>query len=207
MPAPSAEHEPIGKRVLVALEHAGQAPLGFQLAARVAAPDSGIVRGLLRSSPTDALDRERDLVQLRTAGFAVGLDTDPALLVHGSLEEGVINTVATHHPSFVIITQRSASAAPALGTAGEALAATLPSPVAIVVGEVATITEVQLVETHAAGDPREPKSVGLAEDLASRIGGKKLIRNRLSEFASRSVSLRPPRGRCLLPPIRPPAPR
>ena len=190
VPAPSAEHEPIGKRVLVALEHAGQAPLGFQLAARVAAPDSGIVRGLLRSSPTDALDRERDLVQLRTAGFAVGLDTDPALLVHGSLEEGVINTVATHHPSFVIITQRSASAAPALGTAGEALAATLPSPVAIVVGEVATITEVQLVETRAAEDPREPKSVGLAEDLASRIGGKKLIRNRLSEFASNG-ELRP----------------
>jgi Kef-type K+ transport system membrane component KefB len=182
--APSAARDPIGKRVLVALEDARQAPLGFEIAARVAAPDSGIVRGLLRSSPSDAPNRERELAQLRKAGFALGVDTDPALLVHGSLEEGVINTVAVHHPSLVLITQQSASAAPALGTAGEAVAATIPSPVAIVIGDVQAIASVQLVETHSDGHHTDQESIGLAEELATRIGGKKLIRSRSSQLPS-----------------------
>jgi Kef-type K+ transport system membrane component KefB len=182
VPGPSAERQPLGKRVLVALEDPRQAAVGFEIAARVAAPDSGVVRGLLRSSPTDALTRERELAKLRAAGFAIGLDTDPALLVHGSLEEGVINIVATHHPSLVLITQRSASAAPALGTAGEAVAATSSSPVAIVIGDAAMIAEVQLVETHSSEAHREDDAMGLAHELASRIGGKKMVHRRSSEL-------------------------
>ena len=53
MPVPSAEAYELGKRVLVALEDSGQAQVGFAIAARVAAPDSGIVRGLLGSAPAD----------------------------------------------------------------------------------------------------------------------------------------------------------
>jgi hypothetical protein len=96
----------------------------------------------------------------------------------------VINIVASHHPSLVLITQRSAAAAPALGTAGEAVAATIPSPVAIVIGEAPTIAEVQLVETHSAEEHRDQQSLGLAEELAFRIGGKKLIRDRSSGLPS-----------------------
>ncbi len=190
VPVPSVSEQRLGKRVLVALEDPGQADLGFALAARVAAPDSGVVRGLLRSTPAEARNRERELARLRAAGFALGVDTDPALLVHGSLAEGVINTVAAHQPSLVLMTQRHASAAPALGTAAEAVAASIPSPVAIVIGDASAIGEVQLVEPHSPDDHHDQAAIGLAEELASRIGGKNLVRCPASELLSAS-DLRP----------------
>jgi hypothetical protein len=61
--------------------------------------------------------------RLRAAGFAVGFDTDPALLVNSSLPEGVINIVAVHQPSLVLVTQRHASTGLMLGSSGEAVAA------------------------------------------------------------------------------------
>ena len=148
------------------------------------------MRGLLHSVPTDALNRESELAQLRSAGFTLGVDTDPALLVHGSLAEGVVNAVAAHHPSLVLVTQRSAAAAPAFGTAGEAVAATIPSPVAIVIGEATKIGEVRLVETHSSADHPHNGAIGLAEELASRIAGKNLVRQQASELPS-TGDLRP----------------
>ena len=71
-----------------------------------------------------------DLAQLRTAGYAVGLDTDPALLVHTSLADGIINIVAVQEPSLVLVGRRSASVPLALGSSGEAIAASITTPVA-----------------------------------------------------------------------------
>jgi hypothetical protein len=85
---------------------------------------------------------------------------------------------------------RHASAAPALGTAGEAVAASSPVPVAIVIGDASAIGEVQLVEPHARDDHRDAAALGLAEELALRIGGKTLVRYQASEFPSAS-DLRP----------------
>lgn len=45
VPAPTAADARLGKRILVALEDPRQARLGFAIAERVAAPDSGVVRG------------------------------------------------------------------------------------------------------------------------------------------------------------------
>lgn len=190
VPAPSLGDQRLGRRVLVALEDSAQAPLGFTIGARVAAPDSGVVRGMLRSSPVEALERERELTQLRAAGFAVGLDTDPSLLVHGSLVEGVINTVAAHQPSLVLIGQRSASSALALGGAGEAVAAAVASPVAIVVGDATTIAGVELIETESPEVHHDRVASRLAEELALRIGGKDFVRHRVAELPSNS-RLRP----------------
>jgi Kef-type K+ transport system membrane component KefB len=182
IPAPIISAERIGKRILVALNDPAQARLAFALAARVAAPDSGVVRGLLRSSPDEARARERELAKLRVAGFELGIDSDPALLVHTSFAEGIINAVAVHQPSLVLITQRHVSAASALGSVGEAVAAAIPSPVAILVGETETIADVELLESGPRQDRHDTAALDLAAELASRIGGKDLTRRRVSEL-------------------------
>jgi Kef-type K+ transport system membrane component KefB len=175
---PRADREPIGKRVLVALEDPAQAPMGFLLGARIAAPDSGVVRGLLGSSPHDTTEQEAGLSQLRTAGYAVGVDVDPALLVHTALAEGIVNVVAAQHPSFVLVGQRSASAHLVLGGPGEAVAASVVTPVAILVGDATRISEVVLVEADPKPDVRANGARALASELASRIGGKRVALRR-----------------------------
>jgi Kef-type K+ transport system membrane component KefB len=172
VPAPSIAAERLGKRILVALEDATQARFGFAVGARVAAADSGLVRGVLSASPTDAPARERELAQLRAAGFALGLDADPSLLVDSSLAEGVIHAVATQHPSLVLMAQTHASLAPALGTAAEAVAAAITAPVAILVGETQTFTDVRLIEADGGESRHDETALRLAQELASRIGGK-----------------------------------
>ena len=61
VPVPKTEGHHLGKRILVALEDPRQAQLGFAIGARVAAPDGGIVRGLLGAAPTDKRAREAAL--------------------------------------------------------------------------------------------------------------------------------------------------
>jgi Sodium/hydrogen exchanger family len=181
-----AGDEVLGKRILVALEDPAQARLGFIIGARIAAPDSGVVRGLLRSTPGDTAVQENNLSQLRTAGYAVGVDVDPALLVHTALEEGIINTVAAHHPSFVLVGQRRSSAHPVLGGAGEAVAASISAPVAILVGEASRLSEVILIETESGPDSPPNGASALAVELATRIGGKTVIRHPASSALRRA---------------------
>jgi Kef-type K+ transport system membrane component KefB len=169
---PRVEREALGKRILVALEDPAQARIGFAIGARIAGPDSGVVRGLLSSSPEETAAREASLTLLRSAGFAVGVDVDPGLLVHTSLAEGIINVAAAQRPSFILVGQRHASAHPALGGAGESVAASITSPVAIVIGEAARIGEVVLIETGRPGEPEGNGAVKLAAELATRIGGR-----------------------------------
>jgi hypothetical protein len=171
VPVPEAAAQDLGKRVLVALEDAGQARIGFAIGARVAAPDSGIVRGLLGSAPPDKRARDAALAQLRRVGYMIGVDTDPRL-VHGSFAEGIVNAVAEHEPSFVLVGQHGASVAPALGGPGEAVAASIASPVAIVVGETEKIREVVLLDGQQPADGQAYGAAKIAAELAMRIGGK-----------------------------------
>jgi Na+:H+ antiporter len=172
VPMPKAGGHELGKRVLVALEDAGQAHIGFAIGARVAAPEGGIVRALLGSAPVDKRARESALAQLRRVGYAIGVDTDPSLIVRGSFAEGIVNAVAEHEPSFVLVGQRSATAAPALGGPGEAVAGSIAAPVAIMVGEAHKIREVVLLDGQRPGDAPRHGAVELAAELAARIGGK-----------------------------------
>ena len=118
----------------------------------------------------------------RAAGFALGIDADPALLVHDSLAEGVINTVATHHPTLVLIMQRHVSIAPALGSVGEAVAASITAPVAIVIGNATTIADVRLFESESSERHHDEAAISLAEELASRIGRRSFTRHHASEL-------------------------
>lgn len=172
VPVPHVEREALGKRILVALEDAAQARIAFAIGARIAGPDSGVVRGLLGSSPEETAARESSLAVLRSAGFAVGVDVDPGLLVHTSLAQGIINLAAAQRPSFILVGQRHASAHPALGGAGESVAASITSPVAIVIGEAPRIGEVVLIEIDGT-DGADGNGAGkLAAELAARIGGR-----------------------------------
>jgi hypothetical protein len=183
--APHMEHQALGKRVLVALQDADQARIGFTIAARVAAPDSGLVRALLECPPTEKRERESSLRQLHRIGFAVGVDVDPGLLVHPSLAEGIINVVAEHEPSLVLVGQRTASAHPALGGIGEAVAASVPVPVAILLGEAERIGEVVLMQADPErvvdGNGTGTGAIAVADALATRIGGKNVTRRGASD--------------------------
>ncbi len=174
---PHVERLALGKRVLVALEDPAQAQIGFAIGARIAAPDTGVVRGLLGSAPHETAVQETRLSQLRTAGYAVGVDVDPALLVHTTLAEGIINVAAAERPSLILVGQRHASAHPALGGAGEAVAASITAPVAIVIGDAARIGEVVLVQADRPDQARGDGAAGLAAELAARIGGKGVIKH------------------------------
>ncbi len=172
VPVPKTEAQGLGKFILVALEDPAQAQIGFEIGARIAAPDGGLVRGLLGCPPAEKREREHGLAELSRVGYAIGVDTNPMLLVHGSFAEGVVNAVTEQEPSFVLVGQSSASATPALGGPGEAVAASIAQPVAIVIGEAARIREVVLVETQQAADRQSNGAVAIAAELAARIGGR-----------------------------------
>ena len=120
----------------------------------------------------DASCARKRLAELRRAGFAVGVDADPELLVHSSLAEGITNVAAVERPSFVLVGQRSASAHPAFGGPGEAVAATITAPVGIVIGDATAIGKVVLVRTPELDPSGGDGAVALAAELAARIGGK-----------------------------------
>jgi len=171
VPVPQSGHQGLGKRVLVALEEPAQAQTAFAIGAGIAAPDGGIVRGLLASPPAEKRVREASLKHLRRVGFAIGVDADPALMVDSSFADGVVNAAAQLEPSFVIVGQRSGSD-PAFGGPGESVAASIPSPVAIMIGEAAKIREVLLVDAQESSNDEPYDSVRISAELAARVGGK-----------------------------------
>jgi len=171
VPVPMSGHQGLGNRVLVALEEPGQAQAAFAIGASIAARDGGIVRGLLASLPAEKRVREASLKDLRRVGFAIGVDVDPTLMVGSSFAEGVVNAAAQLEPSFVIVGQRGGTD-PAFGGPGESIAASIPSPVAIMIGEAARIRQVLLVHAHESSNDDPYDSVGISAELASRVGGK-----------------------------------
>jgi hypothetical protein len=172
VPVPAVATKHLGARILVTVEDPAQAPLGFAIGARVAAPDRGLVRGVLACSPTDAQARASLLRQLSAAGFAAGVDTEPRLMVHNALAEGILNAALAEGASLVLIGQRSAEAASALGTSAEAVAAATPVPVAILLGDLEDIKEVQLIRTDGTRQgPAAANAARLAAEIAARVGG------------------------------------
>lgn len=116
---------------------------------------------------------EASVKELRRVGFAIGVDVDPALMVDSSFADGVVNAAAQMEPSFVIIGQRSATD-PAFGGAGESVAASIRSPVAILIGAAAKIREVLLVDAQRSTNDEPHESVRIAAELAARVGGRRV---------------------------------
>lgn len=171
IPVPARREDALGKRILVALQDTAQAPVGFAIGAKVATPDSGIVRALLYCLRNDTADAEQRLSELHRDGFALGIDVDPALLVHTSLAEGVIDAATAEQPSLILVGQRSAAARPTLGGPGEAVAAAISVPVAILLGDATRIDEVVLVRRGQAPDMDGGPIAAVTAELARRVGG------------------------------------
>ena len=182
VPAPerSATGE-LGKRVVVALEDSEQARLGFAIGARLVAPDSGVVRGVLACPRDDAVSRRKQLEQLSSAAFTAGIDAEPQLIVHTGLAEGILNVAVAEQASFVLIGQRSARSVSALGTAAEAVAAASPMPVAILLGNVSQITDVELIEPDGGLVGVEgADAMRVARECALRLAGSKVRTNHIA---------------------------
>jgi Na+:H+ antiporter len=161
---PPPEHaDRLGQRVVVTVEDPAQAPLAFSLARRIAAPDSGVVHGLLASPPDEASSRHSLLAELGEAAFAADIDAEPDLLVHESLPEGIVNAAAAERASLVLVGQHP-EAASAFGGAGETIAAATPAPVAILIGDAGNVSRVCF---NPGGDTTASK---LAAELADRLG-------------------------------------
>ena len=171
VPPPAASAERVGGRVLVALTDPGQAPLAFLVASRIAAAEGGVVRGLLAAPRAEAEAAEERLAELDRAAYSVGIDAESRLLVHDSLAESVVNVATEARASLVILGRRRAPGASAFGSEGEAIAAGLSVPVAILVGEATDIHEVEVVREAADHAGGNFDADGLAADLARRIAG------------------------------------
>jgi Kef-type K+ transport system membrane component KefB len=173
VPVPDIKGRGIGKHVLVALEDPRQAPVAFAVGTGIAAPDGGIVRGLLGCTRDSKSMVQSELKQLRRAGHVYGVDTEPALFVHDSFEEGVVNAVAEHEPSFVLVGQTGGPGIPnVVYDKEEPLAASISGPLAIVVGEVERVRGVLLVEYPRDADAPATDGARTAAELATRLGGK-----------------------------------
>jgi hypothetical protein len=93
-------------------------------------------------------------------------------MVHNALAEGILNAALAEGASLVLIGQRSAEAASALGTSAEAVAAATPVPVAILLGDLEDIKEVQLIRTDGTRQgPAAANAARLAAEIAARVGG------------------------------------
>jgi Kef-type K+ transport system membrane component KefB len=169
---PDSTDRGIGKHVLVALEDSGQTHVGLAVGASIAGPDSGIVRSLLSCPPDARRKVESELAQMRSVGHAYGVDTDPALLVNKSFEEGVLNAVVEYGPSFVLVGQAGTPWIPTRNSPGEAIAASIADPVALVIGEVERIRGVLLVQPRQLNGADPTGAARIAGDIATRLGGK-----------------------------------
>ncbi|MBS1860545.1 MAG: cation:proton antiporter [Actinobacteria bacterium] len=180
VPSPLEVGRRVGARILVVLADPGQAPLALSLAARIAAADGGVVRGMLAAPPGRVEALEPRLAELQAAGYAVGIDAEPRLLVHHALPHAVVDIATANRASLVILGASTADETSPLGSDAEAIAAGLAVPVAVLLGFEAKIREVEVV--------REPvdrpgggafDADGLAIDLGRRIAGARVETNDL----------------------------
>jgi Kef-type K+ transport system membrane component KefB len=172
VPVPDVKGRGIGKHVLVVLEDPAQASIGFAVAAGIAGPDGGIVRGLLGCSPDSKSTVESELTTLRSVGYVYGVDTDPALLVHRSFTEGVANAVVEHEPSLVLVGRSDGSGVPSDDVPWEFVTTSVTDPVALVIGQVDKVRGVVLVESGRPDETVPTGAARIASEIAVRLGGK-----------------------------------
>ncbi|HVW46594.1 MAG TPA: cation:proton antiporter [Solirubrobacterales bacterium] len=171
VPTPEAVGQRLGARVLVVLTDSAQAELAFALAARIAAADGGVVRGLLAAPRGTEAELEPRLAELLAAGYATGVDPEPRLLVHHALAEGVVNVATEQRASLVVLGASRAAEATPFGSDAEAIAGGLAVPVAILLGTDPALREVEVVREADGRAGGAFDADGLAIDLGRRIAG------------------------------------
>jgi Kef-type K+ transport system membrane component KefB len=171
VPAPDGLGQRIGSRVLVVLTDPAQAPLALGLAARIAAADGGVVQGLLAAPRGETAALEPRLAEMQAAGYAVGVDAAPRLLVHHALAEAIVDTATEARASFVVLGAPGPAEGSILGSDAEAIAAGLAVPIGILLGTDPTVREVEVVREATDRPGGAFDADGLAIDLGRRIAG------------------------------------
>jgi hypothetical protein len=136
--------------------------------------EGGLVRGLLACPRGEVSAAEPGLEAVQAAGYAAGVDAEPRVLVHDSLATAVVNTATEARASLVVLGRSSTPGVSPFGSEGEAIAAGLPVPVALLVGRIARIREVEVVREADDRPGGTFDADGLAVDLARRIGGSEV---------------------------------
>ncbi|MGN9913760.1 cation:proton antiporter [Phytohabitans sp. LJ34] len=103
VPRPSATDRPLGSRVVVAVSTVDPPPEIFRLAARIAAPDGGVVHPVLLRRESDPAHDTAAVGALETAANAHGVDGAGAVVVDRSLPAGVAHAAAAHLATLVIV--------------------------------------------------------------------------------------------------------
>ncbi len=160
----------LGSRVLVTLESPAQAATALAIAARIAAPDGGVVRGrYARHVSEQHADAAAGLRTLASAGYAVGIDVAPEVLVHHSLVDGVLHEAVAQDASLVLIGQsQEGGGTSAVGGWGESVASVAPAPVVFLVGEAPAIRTVRFLRGSDRTRDSSPAAV-LATTLVERL--------------------------------------
>ena len=173
VPVPDIKGRGIGKHVLVASRIPARRRSDLRSARASPAQTVGSSAACSVALPRPSQHVESELAQLRSVGYAYGVDTDPALLVHSSFAEGIVNASVEHEPSFVLVGQSRRSVGVLyLTVPAEAVAASISDPVALFIGEVEKIRGVVLAVPGAIGDEPPSDTARIATEVASRLGGK-----------------------------------
>ena len=184
VPRPHTDTPRLGQRVLVALENSSQAQTGFAVAARLAARDGGLVRGVLRCPPLEKAQRAGGLSDIARVAFALGVDANPTLLLHRSYTEGILNAAAELEPSIILVGESGPLDARSTAADGRTLAASSMTPIALILGRAPLIKDVILITGGVAGDGAPGEVAELAAQIAARVGGRRLRRCEPSQAPS-----------------------
>ncbi|MDQ7906535.1 cation:proton antiporter [Phytohabitans sp. ZYX-F-186] len=103
VPRPSATDRPLGARVVLAVSTVEPPPEVFRLAARIAAPDGGVVHPVLLRRESDPAHDTAAVSALEAAASAHGVDGAGAVVVDRSLAAGIAHAAAAHLATLVVV--------------------------------------------------------------------------------------------------------
>lgn len=159
VPRPVGGDAPLGSRIVVAVQGLDTPPAVFELAARVAAPDGGVVHPVLVRGESDPAHDHTALAVLETVATAAGVDGTATVVVDRSLAHGVVHAAAANLATLVIVHDRSPSGVES-GFAGAV------APVLVIRGTASALRRVVLAPGGSA--PQRELAVQVARRLSGR---------------------------------------
>jgi hypothetical protein len=159
----------LGERVVLAVDHASPSRTAAELARRIARHDGGVVDlVLLRRSSRQPVDRS-PVPALEVVAEREGFDGEVHVAVHRSAAHAVVDTATALDASLVIVEHGAGleSGTRGIGYWNDALAAAVPTPLALLEGEADGIRRVTVV---LPAEPVPPAVVDFVRGFAQLIG-------------------------------------
>ncbi|GAA4459175.1 cation:proton antiporter [Phytohabitans houttuyneae] len=103
LPHPSTTDRPLGSRVVVAVSRVDASPEVFRLAARIAAPDGGVVHPVLLRRESDPAHDAAAVSALEAVASPQGVDGAASVVVDRSLPAAVAHAAAAHLATLIVV--------------------------------------------------------------------------------------------------------